>query len=221
MASLPAYNPPAPFLGHIPGGLYVGARLLIRGLMPHVADRFNIDLQCGPRHMQDNAALHLSIRPLEFTVVRNHFHNYTWGAEERIGGCPIRPGQYYEVDIRVEPGRYSIYIDGNHFCEFLHRIPFERVTHIHVGAGTTIQYVGKEAFTYVPPTVIIKPQPTPVAPIVGAVVGGIIGGIAASHRPGHHSPPRPHHRPPHHGPPHHGPPHHGPPHRGPPGAHFK
>lgn len=168
--------------------------------MPYSGDRFNVDFQCGSQVMQDDIAFHISVRPLEYAIVRNSFQYYNWCNEERFGSCPIVRGQPYEMEIHVEYDRFNVRINGNHFCSFQHRIPIQRISHIRIAGDTNLYYVGQEGYpqgvyppppppcppvVVSPPTVIVAPSP-PRRPAIGAaVVGGLIGAAAASiARPG-------------------------------------
>lgn len=70
---------------------------------------FTINFQTGPRTSpRDDSALHLSVRPVESVIVRNHHENNVWGTEERFGGCPIYPGQPFEMLILAESTGYKV-----------------------------------------------------------------------------------------------------------------
>ncbi len=43
--------------------------------------------------------------------MRNHWENKAWGTEERFGGCPIYPGQPFEILILVEPNAFKVRIN--------------------------------------------------------------------------------------------------------------
>lgn len=70
---------------------------------------FTINLQTGaatgPR---DDTALHMSVRPTDPVIVRNHYENKVWGTEERFGGCPIYPGQPFEILILAESTAFKV-----------------------------------------------------------------------------------------------------------------
>jgi len=50
----------------------------------------------------------MSVRPHEHCIVRNHAEKEVWGAEERYGGCPIGPGQNYDILILAEDGAMKV-----------------------------------------------------------------------------------------------------------------
>lgn len=58
----------------------------------------------------DDKIMHLSVRPTEDAIVRNHWvkSHKTWGAEERDGGCPIQFGQIFEILILAEVEQFKV-----------------------------------------------------------------------------------------------------------------
>ncbi|KAG4070144.1 hypothetical protein HA402_013387 [Bradysia odoriphaga] len=165
MATLPCYNPELPYLGLIPGGVRSGTMLRINGMMPYGGNRFSIYLQTGAAiRPRDDTALQLSVRPTEPVIVRNHYENKNWGTEERFGGCPIYPGQSFEILILAEPAAFKIAINGVHFCHFNHRFSMHRVTFICVDGDITLTSITTGSdIPSAPP--LPHPLPGPVHPI--------------------------------------------------------
>lgn len=56
----------------------------------------------------DDINLHLSVRPNEQAIVRNHMVHQVWGPEERYGGCPISYGQPFEILILAENDQFKV-----------------------------------------------------------------------------------------------------------------
>ncbi|XP_049812167.1 galectin-4-like isoform X1 [Schistocerca nitens] len=129
--AVPLYNPPVPFLGGIDGSMRPGKMVRIHGSVPHSADRFVVNLRCGP-YDQHDIALHLSIRFPESVVVRNSLIDSRWGPEERFGGMPFSRGLGFELLILCDPNHFKIAVNGVHFTEYIHRTPYERVTHLQI-----------------------------------------------------------------------------------------
>ncbi|XP_041772311.1 galectin-7-like [Anopheles merus] len=137
---LPIFNPEMPCLGAILGGLQPGKKIIVQGTL--TADRFNINLQYGPEvDPRDDTALHLSIRPGDRRIVRNTYVDQCWQDEERSGGCPISVGEPFTLEISVKDTHYSIRFNDEKYCTFSHRMPFEMVNFIHLGAGASIDSV--------------------------------------------------------------------------------
>lgn len=71
--------------------------------------RFVIKIQNGPKiDPSDDQLLHLSIRPSDNVIIRNHLKHHNWGAEERFGGCPIRVGKMFTIIILAENDYYKV-----------------------------------------------------------------------------------------------------------------
>lgn len=105
------------------------------------AERFTIDFQCGPVAERDDGAFHMSMRPRE-GIVRNTFENDEWGREERTSSFPFVAGRPYDIEIEVHSKKFSVRINGEHFFDFTHRIPMERISYILIAGNTTLHYVG-------------------------------------------------------------------------------
>lgn len=57
--------------------------------------------------------------------MRNHLENQIWGTEERYGGCPIQPGQHFDILVLAEAAAYKVHynnlkitIDDKHYINF-------------------------------------------------------------------------------------------------------
>ncbi|XP_028161027.1 galectin-4-like isoform X1 [Ostrinia furnacalis] len=157
----PIYNPVIPCLYPLPGGMYPGRMIRVQGNVPPGAQRFAINLQCGPNtDPRDDIALHLNFRFVEMCVVRNHLSSMEWGVEETDGGIPIRRGEPFEALLLCEPQSIKVALNGIHFCEFLHRTPFQRITHITVDGDVAVQFIGFEGAAPQQPY-MVRPQYQP------------------------------------------------------------
>lgn len=216
MATIPIYNPQLPFLGLIPGVVHHGKMIRVKGQMNSYGDRFYINLQKGPIiQPRDDVCLHLSVRPNQGTIVRNHYFAQNWGPEERYGGCPIAMGQYFDILILAETACWKVAINGIHYCTFNHRLQMNEARFINVDGDCTIHSITTE--NDYGPAYPTAPSTNAVPPVINVVVPppppppsyNIYPNVPHHHSP-HHNP---HHYPPsHHGgpqyPPHHGHPHH-------------
>jgi len=171
MATLPVYNPLIPYLALIPGGLRHGVMIRIKGQMTAHHNRFAVNIQTGPALRPcDDINLHLSVRPSEHVIVRNHMVRQIWGTEERYGNCPISQGQFFEILILAETNAFKVAINGTHFCEFVHRIPLNRAQYVAInGDGLTIHSIVLEgdvasAPPMPPPSYVHDPFPQPPPP---------------------------------------------------------
>ncbi|KAH7638413.1 Galectin [Dermatophagoides farinae] len=132
--------PNVPYCGPTSAQLQPGAIIRAKGHSQPGSDYMAISLQCGPStNFSDDVALYLS---LAFNppprVIRNSLIAGQWGPEESFGGFPTAPGAPFEIMIMVEPSEYRIAINGQHFTEYRHRIPFERITHVSLTGDARI-----------------------------------------------------------------------------------
>lgn len=144
MMNSPIYNPPNPYCGLVPGGgLQTGILIKVNGRATPSANQFAVNLQLGPRvNPRDDLALHLSpifMHPQR--VVRNSLQNLTWGVEESHGGFPFSQGGSFEIIILVEYNCYKIAVNGYHFTEFNHRLPFSHVSHLIIDGDVQINSI--------------------------------------------------------------------------------
>jgi len=119
----PVFNPPLPYYHMFGGGLREGSMIYISGRLNSSPDRFAIDFCCGAQPFSD-IAFHLGVRYRESVVVRNTFQNNNWGPEERtIPHFPFSAGVNFDMIIRVESNRFMVAVNGQHFLQYMHRIP--------------------------------------------------------------------------------------------------
>ncbi|OWR48605.1 Galectin-12, partial [Danaus plexippus plexippus] len=185
MAAQPIYNPVIPCVHPIPGGLFPGRMIRFQGSVPPGAQRFAINFQCGPNtDPRDDIALHLNFRFVEMCVVRNHLTAMSWGVEETNGGMPLVRGEAFEALVLCEPQSIKVALNGVHFCEFPHRIPFQRISHLTVDGDVMLQFVGFEGaqpsqmYMAEPPSYASYGAPPSYgAPGYGAPQGGFGGAV--------------------------------------------
>ncbi|XP_077290863.1 uncharacterized protein LOC143914490 isoform X2 [Arctopsyche grandis] len=138
----PVYNPPIPYLGPIPGGCQPGQMITIDGFIPNHAQRFAINIQCGPGvNPRDDIALHINVRFPEMCIVRNNLQSMNWGAEDVSGGMPLSPGKNFQAILLCEQQSFKLALNGQHFCEFQHRTPIYRVSHLTIDGDVTISMI--------------------------------------------------------------------------------
>ncbi|KAG5670835.1 hypothetical protein PVAND_001069 [Polypedilum vanderplanki] len=162
MATIPIYNPQSPFLGQIPGKLRVGSTLKIRVTIQGFHSRCHINIQSGAAlKPRDDTVLHLSIRPQEHAIVRNHFKDQIWGHEERYGGCPIQANQSFEISIAADPNQFRISVNNHPFCNFNYRLPIHMAEFVSIDGGCTIEYITIDHASYYPSLPIHPPVAGP------------------------------------------------------------
>ncbi|XP_037986450.1 galectin-4 [Motacilla alba alba] len=123
MGQPPTLHPPVPFIATIPGGLVPKKTVVIKGFVPHHANRFHINLRAGPG---GDVVLHLNPRMDEGdAVVRNSLLGGSWGHEERDISCcsPFQRGRYFDLSIRCGNHRFKVFAEGQPLFDFHHRVP--------------------------------------------------------------------------------------------------
>lgn len=130
---------PVPFFTSIPSGLYPSKTILIAGMVLPNAKRFHINLRSGM-----DVAFHLNPRFDEKVVVRNTQINCSWGPEERnlSGKMPFNRGQSFSVWILCESHCFRVAVDGQHLCEYFHRLK-------HLPAINGLEVAGDVQLTHV------------------------------------------------------------------------
>lgn len=199
--SLPIVSPAIPFLGQIPNGLTVGTQIIVEGHVPEwFAHQFDINLVAGhnpSNHHANNAdiALHFNPRFDEHYVVLNTKRNRSWDDEVRVGSVPIRKGSNFEVMITVEPSCFRVTVNGSHFANFNHRMPFQDVGLIWITGKCDVFKIEFRGNTggmpvYASPASVYpgqqyRPMPTP-APIYPSAPPAYVQ--PSLHHPHHHAP---------------------------------
>ncbi|XP_058490084.1 galectin-9-like isoform X3 [Solea solea] len=135
------YNPIIPFTGAIQGGVQVGKTIAISGRVLPGAKRFNVNLQCGSRTNAD-IAFHFNPRyDGDSCVVANTLQHGNWGNEERKSNSLLLPGSTFNLLITVTYDSFLVNINGCHFMDYRHRIPFNQVDTISVGGTVEISSI--------------------------------------------------------------------------------
>ncbi|KAG9341389.1 hypothetical protein JZ751_019196 [Albula glossodonta] len=131
-----------PFTGCIQGGLQEGKTITVTGRVMPAAERFHVNLQCGSQGRVD-IALHFNPRYDRRTghVVCNTFTNTKWCTEERKNQAPIPRGSSFTLMFLVKRDSFAVIVNGNHFMEYLHRLPIQSVNTISVDGGVEVNSI--------------------------------------------------------------------------------
>lgn len=104
--------------------------------------RCQIDFKSSPAlSSYDEIMFHISIRPRDGVIVRNHLQSGRWGMEERYGPCRVRKNETFEIVILAELQHYKLAINGHHLGVFRHRLPLHLVQFIHVSGDVTVEHI--------------------------------------------------------------------------------
>ncbi|KAG9478235.1 hypothetical protein GDO78_013305 [Eleutherodactylus coqui] len=135
----PTYNPPVPYYANIPGGVMPKRTFVIKGFIPMGSQMFHINFKTS----NGDIALHFNVRLNECTVVRNSLFGGAWGREEReMIDNPFMQGQYFDISIRTGNGRYKIFVNGQHFCDYAHRFrELQRIDTLEIEGDVVLSLV--------------------------------------------------------------------------------
>ncbi|CAK9822225.1 LGALS12 [Anthophora retusa] len=194
MSSEPILNPPIPYVGAVEGGLVPGKMVKIQGKVPPDAVRFAVNYQLGPiLNPRDDIAIHISPRFSEGFITRNHIVSMTWGIEENEGPMWIQPGEEFEMMLLCDHTCYKIAINGRHFTEFAHRLPYEKVTHLVIDGDVDVTSISYENVPVDPPRSprAVSTPDVPAANFGPPLPGGLYPTIGPQTPSGGYGPPPP------------------------------
>ncbi|XP_058803659.1 uncharacterized protein LOC131671326 [Phymastichus coffea] len=165
MAYQPIVNPAVPYVGEVEGGLISGKMVRVQGQVPADSTFFAINYQLGPSlNPRDDVALHISPRFKEGIIIRNHIQSMTWGPEESDGSMCLQCGTPFEIVIFCEYQCYKIAVNGRHFAEFTHRLPYNKVTHLVIDGQVEITSIFYETVSIPKPSAPIPDDPIDIGP---------------------------------------------------------
>ncbi|KAL3071756.1 hypothetical protein niasHT_038824 [Heterodera trifolii] len=115
---------PVPYETGLPHGFPIGKCLKMSGTPSlRKGGRFEVNLLRKNGHI----ALHLNARFDEKAVVRNSLEANEWGNEEREGKMPFERGHCFDLVITNEANHFGIFVNGQHFANFVHRSKAEDI----------------------------------------------------------------------------------------------
>ncbi|ALC37982.1 galectin, partial [Drosophila busckii] len=114
------------------GQLCEGVSFTVRGKIASNCERFSINFvyKNEPRDI----ALHINPRLPQNYIVRNTKVHNVWGREEVSSALPflLRRAERFSIQVLVTKQCYMISVNGQHFAEYSHRLPFEAVRILEV-----------------------------------------------------------------------------------------
>ncbi|XP_022818775.1 galectin-4-like [Spodoptera litura] len=138
-------NPPqdpnlkVPFVVPILGCMQPDRVIRVKGTTPTGGERFAINLQCGPKlYPDEDIAFSFSPRFNQGTIVLNHFGCSKWGHEVTQAPSPLSSGSPFEFYIYCYENSFKVLLNEQQVCEFSHRIPIQRITHVMVDGDAMI-----------------------------------------------------------------------------------
>ena len=87
-------------------------------------------------------AFHLNPRFKEHVVVRNSRLAGVWGKEERLSSVlPLTPGMKFELMFLVQEHSFKVAVNGKHFIDFHHRIPYQSIGLLQVDGEVSLERI--------------------------------------------------------------------------------
>ncbi|KAM9005287.1 galectin-9 isoform X3 [Sarcophilus harrisii] len=156
----PYHNPLVPFSGPIHGGLKDGHEITVNGsVLLTGGNRFSVNFQCG--FTGNNIAFHFNPRfENGGFVVCNTKQFGSWGPEERKMQMPFQKGTPFEIRFQVQNEAFNVLVNGNHFVQYLHRIPFQQVDTISIEGIVQVSYINFQTQTVYPAINSVPPVPS-------------------------------------------------------------
>ena len=87
-------------------------------------------------------AFHFNPRFKKHVVVRNSRLAGVWGKEERVSGVlPLTAGMTFELLFLVQEHSFKVAVNGKHFIEFHHRIPYQSIGLLQVEGEVSLERI--------------------------------------------------------------------------------
>jgi hypothetical protein len=115
-------------------------------MMTHLTfiySRCQIDFVQNPTttSVDQNIIFHISVRPSENAIIRNHYEFGRWGHEERYGQFRIRKHEAFEIYVLAEHEYYKVAVNGHHIGVFRHRLPLNLVNFVRVSGEVQVDHI--------------------------------------------------------------------------------
>ncbi|EFB26147.1 hypothetical protein PANDA_000134, partial [Ailuropoda melanoleuca] len=103
--------------------------------------RFAVNFHSG--YSDNDIAFHFNPRFEEGGyVVCNTKQNGSWGPEERKMHMPFQMGNPFELCFLVDSWDFKVTVNGNHFVQYSHRVPFHHVDTLSITGAVQLSYIG-------------------------------------------------------------------------------
>ncbi|XP_030565078.1 galectin-9 isoform X2 [Drosophila novamexicana] len=114
------------------GQLCEGVSFTFTGKIAINCERFSINFMY--KNESRDVALHINPRLPQNYIVRNTKVHDVWGREEVSSALPflLRRGDRFAIQVFITDVCYMISINGHHFTEYSHRVPYSGVKHLEV-----------------------------------------------------------------------------------------
>ncbi|XP_048216748.1 galectin-12 isoform X2 [Perognathus longimembris pacificus] len=141
----PVFHPVIPYVTTIFGGLYAGKMVVLQGVVPLHARRFQVDFQCGcSLSPPPDIAIHFNPRfhTAKPHVICNSLQGGQWQAEARWPGLDLQRGASFVILFLFENEEMKVSVNGKHFLHFRYRLPLWRVNTLGVYGDVLVKAIG-------------------------------------------------------------------------------
>ncbi|XP_008590151.1 PREDICTED: galectin-12 [Galeopterus variegatus] len=141
----PVFHPVVPYVTTIFGGLHAGKMVMLQGMVPLGARRFQVDFQCGcslcPR---PDIAIHFNPRfhTTEPHVICNTLHDEHWQKEARWPSLALQRGASFLILFLFGGEEVKVSVNGQHFLCYRYRLPLARVDTLSIFGDIVVKAVG-------------------------------------------------------------------------------
>ncbi|XP_026343572.3 galectin-12 isoform X1 [Ursus arctos] len=141
----PVFHPVVPYVTTIFGGLRAGKMVMLQGVVPLKAHRFQVDFQCGcSLHPRPDIAIHFNPRfhTSKPHVICNTLRLERWQAEARWPRLPLQRGAPFLILFLFGNEEMKVSVNGQHFLHYRYRLPLSRVDTLGIFGDILVEAVG-------------------------------------------------------------------------------
>ncbi|XP_066216219.1 galectin-12 isoform X1 [Saccopteryx leptura] len=141
----PVFHPVVPYVTTIFGGLRAGKMVMLQGVVPLEARRFQVDFQCGcSLHPRPDIAIHFNPRfhTTKPHVICNTLCNGRWQAEARWPRLALQRGARFLILFLFGNEEMKVSVNGQHFLHYRYRLPLSRVDTLGIFGDILVRAVG-------------------------------------------------------------------------------
>ncbi|XP_046301401.1 galectin-12 isoform X9 [Marmota monax] len=149
----PVFHPVIPYVTTIFGGLHAGKMVMLQGVVPLRAHRFQVDFQCGcSLYPQPDIAIHFNPRfhTTKPHVICNTLHSGCWQREARWPGVALQRGASFLILFLFGNEEVKVSVNGRHFLHYRYRLPLSRVDTLGIFGDILVKAVGFLNISQVP-----------------------------------------------------------------------
>ncbi|XP_032214714.1 galectin-12 isoform X6 [Mustela erminea] len=154
----PIFHPVVPYVATIFGGLRAGKMVMLQGVVPLEARRFQVDFQCGCSvHPRPDIAVHFNPRfhTTKPHVICNTLHSGRWEAEARWPRVPLQRGAPFRLLFLFGNEEMKVSVNGQHFLHYRYRLPLSRVDTLGIFGDILVEAIG---FLNISPLLLKSPS---------------------------------------------------------------